>query len=390
LCDFELNTVTFGVNCAPFLAIRVLQQLAKDVQGQYPIASAILSEHMYVDDVLAGAHSTSQAILAIDELRAALDTAGFPLRKWTSNNKTVLRNIPKEHLLRIDFLEIEEASVAKTLGIRWQADSDEFFFSPSDLSSTKSVTKREVLSQIAKLFDPAGWLAPVIVSAKIFMQEIWLHELGWDDILPEELVQRWHEFLRNYPFLGEIRVPRFVGFRPNSRVQFHGFCDASQRAYGASLYVRTEVNGQISIHLLTAKTRVAPVKTVSLPRLELCGAVLLAELSSAIIPQLPVESSEIFFWTDSTIVLAWLSKTPCRWTTFVANRVAKITAFNARWAHVRSEQNPADLASRGVTPQELMGNSLWWQGPEWLQQASDRWPIPDGIEETELEQRAVK
>lgn len=288
LRDFELNTVTFGVNCAPFLAIRVLQQLSKDVQSRYPHASDIISNCMYVDDVLAGTHTKSHATQAISELREALESAGFPLRKWTSNEKDLLKIIPKEHRLRSDFLEIEEASDAKTLGIRWKADTDKFFFSPTKLLVQHSVSKREVLSQIAKLFDPAGWLAPFIIRTKMFMQEIWLQELGWDDTLPDDLRKKWHDFLSQYPRLEEVRIPRWVEFRPKGRTQIHGFCDASQRAYGAAIYKRTETNGTFAVHLLTAKTRVAPIKTVSLPRLELCGAVLLAELSATIMPQLPL------------------------------------------------------------------------------------------------------
>ncbi|KAH8366853.1 hypothetical protein KR084_002754, partial [Drosophila pseudotakahashii] len=119
LCDYELNTVTFGVNCAPFLAIRVLQQLSQDVRDQYPLASDIISNFMYVDDVLAGAHTQQSAVSAIKELCGALESAGFPLRKWTSNEKKLLQGIPKEHLIRADFLELEDASMAKTLGIRW-------------------------------------------------------------------------------------------------------------------------------------------------------------------------------------------------------------------------------------------------------------------------------
>ncbi|XP_070067196.1 uncharacterized protein [Drosophila virilis] len=144
---------------------------------------------------------------------------------------------------------------------------------------------------IAKLFDPAGWLAPVIVRAKIFMQEIWLQELGWDDSLPEDLVQRWHDFLTDYPSLEEIRIASWVDFQQKAKVQFHGFCDASQRAYGTALYLRVEINGCISTHLATKI--VAPVKTVSLPRLELCGAVLLSKLTTAVIPQLPFQTNRV-------------------------------------------------------------------------------------------------
>ncbi|XP_068158789.1 uncharacterized protein [Drosophila tropicalis] len=177
LGDYEL-TVTFGNNCAPFLAIRVLQQLTSDVQSKFPLASDIIKSYMYVDDVLAGAHNEATAIAMVNELQDALGSAGFPLRKWTSNVKSVLSCIPKSHLLNADFLDIEEASTAKTLGIRWKATTDEFYFviSPQDVKS--AYTKRDVLGQIAKLFDAAGWLAPFVIQAKVFMQELWLQELG--------------------------------------------------------------------------------------------------------------------------------------------------------------------------------------------------------------------
>ncbi|XP_070068037.1 uncharacterized protein [Drosophila takahashii] len=172
--DYELKTVTFGVNCAPYLAIRVLKQLADDVDQQFPKASHIIRNFMYVNDVLAGSNSQQEAQLAIQDLVTALNSAGFPLRKWTSNHKGVLKDIPNEHLLHSEFLNIDAESTAKTLGIRWRATTDEFYFVPPEISVKSSYSKREVLSHIAKLFDPAGWLVPFIVRAKIFMQEIWL------------------------------------------------------------------------------------------------------------------------------------------------------------------------------------------------------------------------
>ncbi|XP_043659545.1 uncharacterized protein LOC122624160 [Drosophila teissieri] len=391
LCDYELDTVTFGVNCAPFLAIRVLQQLAQDIRGQYPLASDII--FMYVDDVLAGTHTKQSAVLAIEELRLALESAGFPLRKWTSNERKLLQEVPKEHLISADFLELEEASTAKTLGIRWQATSDSFFFIPMGIHLQTAYTKREVLSQIAKLFDPAGWLSPFVVRAKIFMQKIWLRELSWDQPLPRDLATQWREFLEGYPALKEIRIPRWVRFHPAAKLQYHAFCDASQDAYGAAIFVRIETKEGCCTHLLTSKTRVAPVRSISIPRLELCGAVLLTELAALVISEMPPHVYETFYWTDSTIVLAWLSKPACTCTTFVANRVAKIEqgTDGSKWGHVRSEDNPADLASRGVSPQELKDSALWWRGPAWLHLKQEQWPNELLVHpETELEQRPVK
>ncbi|XP_041675346.1 uncharacterized protein LOC121530393 [Drosophila eugracilis] len=348
---------------------------------------------MYVDDVLAGADSKTEAQVAIRELKDALESAGFPLRKWMSNSKAILADIPSDHLLRADFLDIDAESTAKTLGVRWKATTDEFFFVPPELTSGSSFTKRQVLSRIAKLFDPEGLLALFIVRVKMFMQDIWLLDLGWDDALPQDLCQRWVDFLKNYSVLDQIRVPRWVTFRPHLRVDHHGFCDASQKAYGAAIYVRVEVGSTVIVNLLTAKTRVAPNKAVSLPRLELCGALLLSEMATAVLPEMPGPASAPHCWTDSTIVLAWLQKPSCQWTKFVANRVTKIAQFTdvQNWAHVRSEQNPADLASRGVALQDLVDNQLWWHGPGWLQRPSSDWPTQgNDAPVTELAKRAVK
>ncbi|XP_068147491.1 uncharacterized protein [Drosophila tropicalis] len=194
------------------------------------------------------------------------------------------------------------------------------------------------------------------------MQQIWLTELGWDDVLPHLLLQQWHEFLQDYPGLSQLRIPRWLNTSDKLSWELHGFCDASQKAYGAALYVRVRYDDQVRVHLLTAETRVAPVKTVSLPQ----------------------------FWTDSTIVLAWLNKPPCSWSTFVTNRVSSIsksTSGQSR-SHVRSEDNPADLASRGVSAAELSASSLWWHGPDWLQRALEYWPtLNHELPDTQLEQR---
>jgi len=221
---------------------------------------------MYI--VLSGADFAEEAKLIVRELQRALDSAAFPMRKWTSNHKEILAHIQSDHLLTTDFLGIDTGSTTKILGVRWMATSDESFLVPPELATEISPTKRQNLFQIANLFDPEGWLAPFVVCAKIFMQEIWLQDLGWDDKLPTELCQRWNSFLQSYSVLDQVRIPRWVFFRPEFRVEHHGFCDASQKVYGAAIYVRVEMGHKTMVHLLTVKTRMAPVKTVSLPRLE--------------------------------------------------------------------------------------------------------------------------
>ncbi|XP_036346005.1 uncharacterized protein LOC118755261 [Rhagoletis pomonella] len=345
---FELNTVTFGVNCAPYLAIRTLLQLADDVEQSHPMASDILRNYMYVDDVLAGGHSIEAAIKAKTEITSALQSAGFPLRKWTSNCNEILEGIPKSHLLKEDFLDFEDTSTVKALGIRWNAHSDNFYFTAKPIEEQVSYSKRQILSAIAKLFDPLGWLAPVVITAKILMQNIWLEGTGWDEIVSPTTLDRWKNFRESYDSIERIRIPRWVHFSPVAEIEIHGFCDASEKAYAASIYLRVEISSKVFINLLLSKTRVAPVKTISLPRLELCGAVLLAETLESISDNLNLAHRTTQMWTDSTIVLAWIRKPPCSWSTFVAHRVTKIIekVGGENWRHVDSTSNPSDLASR--------------------------------------------
>ncbi|XP_075157958.1 uncharacterized protein LOC142231226 [Haematobia irritans] len=390
--DYELNTVTFGVNCAPYLALRTLLRLAQDEEVRYPTGAQILRSSMYVDDAMVGAHSVSEAIIARDELVGILKSAGFELRKWTANSKHILKDIPSDHLLHCEFLCLDDKSTAKTLGVRWNAVNDFFFFVTDKVAPKQSYTKREVLSTISRLFDPAGWLAPVIVAAKIIMQDMWLDKVDWDDNIQSVALQKWQKFISTYHELDMISIPRWIGFSPECEIEYHGFCDSSESAYAATLYARISDNGSIRSNLLVAKTKVAPIRKPSLPRLELCGASLLADLVDSLLTQFEPKNYSLHLWSDSTIVLAWLRKPPCSWKTFVANRVASILekVGNTQWAHVSTNQNPADLATRGIPPSELKNNRLWWHGPEWLSQDKSQWPISPANFETKEEARCAQ
>ncbi|XP_059222451.1 uncharacterized protein LOC131996706 [Stomoxys calcitrans] len=238
ISDYELDTVTFGVNCAPFLAIRTILQLADDVKESFPLAAHILRDSMYVDDALAGAHTIEDAIESRNQLIRALMSAGFSMRKWASNSKMVLSDLSTDQLLSEDFLNLDDRSTAKTLGIRWNASSDSFYFSTSPFPDNCKFTKREILSQISKLFDPAGWLAPCIVIAKMIMQTIWTEGTKWDEEVSPQSLSGWRCFQSAYPSINSIVVPRWFEYSPDCDIQFHGFSDASEKAYAAALYVR--------------------------------------------------------------------------------------------------------------------------------------------------------
>ncbi|XP_075162872.1 uncharacterized protein LOC142235505 [Haematobia irritans] len=390
--DFELLTVTFGVNCSPFLAIRTLLQLAEDVQDSYPLGSKIIKENLYVDDVLAGGHTIEDTIAARKQLTSVLDSAGFELRKWTSNDPRLLNDLHPDLLLPVNWLDLSEGSSNKTLGIRWNVATDTFSFKAPTVEERELFTKREVLSTITKFFDPCGWLAPIIIVAKLVMQQVWLDKIGWDDTLKPVTTMNWRNFVKNSPIINTISVPRWIRFSPSSAVEIHGFCDASESAYAATLYIRVEIGNQIDTFLLAAKTRVVPIKKISLPRLELCGAVMLSKLANTIIPNLQISGFLTHFWTDSMIVLAWLQKPPCSWSAFVGNRVSEIVenVGSENWSHVDSESNPADVACRGCSPDELKTHHLWWTGPSWLKLPRDHWPKHQLNCDTNLEAKQMK
>lgn len=159
-------------------------------------------------------------------------------------------------------------------------------------------------------------------------------------------------------------------------IELHGFSDASERAYGACIYVRTvSNNGEASCNLMCSKSRVAPLKPTTIPRLELCAALLLAQLMNKVTRAIEINVKCAYYWTDSTITLVWINSTAKQFKTFVANRVGEIQDRTdaSNWRHVKTQENPADLLSRGVSAQGLMQSSLWWQGPSWLSNPQTNW-----------------
>ncbi|XP_029164538.1 uncharacterized protein LOC114935803 [Nylanderia fulva] len=239
-----------------------------------------------------------------------------------------------------------------------------------------------------------GWLAPVVIRAKILIQTTWLQRLDWDSPLPDQDAHRWRQLLDQLPLLDNIRVTRWLNTGDDhSQLQLHGFADASERGYAAVVYIRNAATEKTSINLLMAKSKVAPVKQVSLPRLELCAAALLTTLMLHVRATLGLTTTPVHLWSDSRVTLHWIRGHSTRWKTFVANRVSQIQTLlpDAQWRHVAGRENPADCASRGVTPAELINHELWWTGPTWLSGDETAWPGSNiDVPEDDLpEQRAT-
>ncbi|XP_046598464.1 uncharacterized protein LOC124294924 isoform X2 [Neodiprion lecontei] len=277
------------------------------------------------------------------------------------------------------------------LGVGWNPHHDVFQFN-YHLAEDPPATKRAILSEIARLYDPLGFLAPIIIKAKVIMQELWLEKLGWDDQLAPTQLHKWTVFRADLTNLANLRVNRWINLKENVSAELHGFSDASQLAMAAVVYLKvTDLQGNSSVALLCSKTQVAPLKPLTIPRLELNAAVLLTRLTLYVRKTLNLEQIPIYLWTDSAVTLAWIQSQPSRWKTYVRNRVAKIqdTLPGSRWTFIAGKSNPADCASRGLSVGKLLKHPLWWSGPKWLSLSQENWPTiePPATTATHQEER---
>ncbi|XP_051175264.1 uncharacterized protein LOC127290613 [Leptopilina boulardi] len=352
LRTYELKTITYGTASAPFLAVRCLRQLAEDEGANFPRAADALREDFYVDDFLSGGESVEEAKELRDEMISLTSRGRLRLCKWISNCQELMDDFSEE-----------------TNNISYQ---------------------RSILSQAAQLYDPLGLVAPVVVYAKIQLQELWKLSINWDDPVPEQIVATWGEYLKQLPTLGRWRIPRAIRRTGVQDLQLHGFADASEKAYGACFYVRWTLQDQHHSILLCSKSRVAPLKSVSLPRLELCSALLLARLYKVVNNSLRLKFEFVRFWSDSTIALAWINSSPHILKTFIANRVSAIQELisSSKWKHVSSAENPADHVSRGQLPEEFINNDQWKNGPSWLRRDKSFWPNHE-LEEIDIPEKKI-
>ncbi|XP_043475868.1 uncharacterized protein LOC122507308 [Leptopilina heterotoma] len=340
ISEYQLLTVTYGTRSAPYLALRVLKQLVIDEGSAFPLASYVLNHNIYIDDAMFGGSSKREAKEIRDKLLALLGKAHFTPKKWASNSPLLLSDIdPHDH------------------GLAWSSPLND---------------------EEAKMYDPVGWLSPIIISGKIIMQNLWRKQCSWDESLDNDTVATWIDYVNLLNYINELTIPRWLNLHPdNLDVQIHGFADALETAYGAVLYLRVTLSShEVITQIITSKTKVAPVKQISIQRLELQGATLLSRLVTSVCQYEVFSNIPIQCWTDSTIVLSWLNKHPSHWHTYVANRISEIQTLlpDHQWRHTSSQSNPADLASRGVQPQELIKSNLWWNGPEWLSLSETHWP----------------
>lgn len=374
----QLNTVTYGTSSAPYLSTRCLVELSQECDDSE--IKEIMSHDWYVDDLISGCNDESKLIQIYQKIVDKLDSACLPLRKIKSNSTLFLNFISDKVNCNQDNFKII-SSPSHALGIEWNPNTDNILIVSSKLQDCNSgmpFTKRSILSITSSFFDPFGLISCCIISCKIILQSLWSLKLGWDDEIPANVQTLWNKFIDNVHHLQTIKIPRHACCSNPVRIELHSFSDASLKAYAGCVYLKsTDALGNCTVKLLCARAKVAPLKTTTIPRLELCGALLVAKLCNKVAKSLRCEIACKTFWTDSKIVLGWLCSASLKLETFVAHRVASIqeVCINCKWLYVPTSQNPADLASRGVNPNELQSLTLWWQGPTFIQKGEEHWPL---------------
>ncbi|GFW82094.1 uncharacterized protein TNCV_1170031 [Trichonephila clavipes] len=296
--------VTYGTKSAPYLATRSLKQLAIDDGDKYPLAAEVIMSDVYMDD-LTGADDLESGRKLQVQLVSMLKGAGMELHKWSASNPLLL----PDSMCQVEDFSYSSSTETKTLGLLWKPHPDFFSFKISPMTSNCDnliVTKKSVISPIARIFDLLGLIGPVITRAEILLQSLWQLKLDWNDPLPSNLVSYWKSFIDALESINCLDIPRYCLQDKSIRTELHGFPDSSEKAYGAALYLRCiNTSGEISVRLLCSKSKVAPLKKITIARLELCGAVLLSKLLKRTLDAFTVNISQKFIF-GLIPALCWL------------------------------------------------------------------------------------
>lgn len=379
--EFRMTVHLFGATSSPSVASYALRRTAEDHKDvASPDAVQTVLCNFYVDDCLRSVATEDDAVTLVNDLRALCSRGGFTLTKWMSNSRKVLLSIPVEHRasevkdldLRHDTLPVE-----RTLGVQWDTETDTFTYKMK--LQDKPMTRRGILSIVNSIYDPLGFLAPVILPAKLLLRDLCKDHLGWDEHIDGKYAEDWSRWLEDVTHLSNLHVSRCVKhtkFGCTTAAQLHHFSDASENAYGTVSYLLVENDqGEKHCAFLMGKSRVAPLKRVTIPRLELTAAVVAVKVDKMLHQELQVPLQPSVFWTDSTTVLRYIDSDTARFKTFVANRISLIREATkpSQWKYVRTNENPADQASRGLKAKSLVQEGTWTSGPDFLLNEKD-WP----------------
>ena len=367
---YKFLRVLFGLTPSPFLLNGTVKEHMSQFEEHCDGVDIIkkLLRDLYVDDSVTSFHHVHVAEKCFEVTDSKMKSGGFQLRKWMSNSEEVFKFINEKEKAGIDPNGDGTASnIQKVLGLSWDVKSDEFVFSFENIVTTfnqMKKTKRNLLKLSSMFFDPMGKICPIVLLLKVLFKSLCQDKHGWDEIIPIQVSEKWTTYIRNLTY-STIRVKRHVQIEANvhQRIELHGFADASNQAYCSVVYVRVidTKSNNVNVTLWCGKSRVAPMKKLTIPRLELLGCLLLAKLIRAVLTavQDEIEIKQIYCWTDSKIAYYWIVQTEKQWKQWVETRVNKIRNLlpvNC-WNHVPGDKNPADLGTREILPALIENNA---------------------------------
>ena len=379
--EYQMTVHLFGAASSPSCCNFALKETAKDTEPESgPLAADTIRRHFYVDDCLRSVEDEQTAIELIQGVRQACQHGGFNLTKFTSNSRAVLESVPTEKRSKeardLD-LGYDRLPVERALGVQWCVESDVFEF--RIVVNDKPPTRRGILSVISSVYDPLGFASPFTLPAKKILQDLCREDIGWDDTIPDQYQTRWAKWLSELPLLERFKVNRCVKppeFGTVTSQQVHLFSDASSMGYGTVAYLRLcDESNRIHCTFLMGKARLAPIKSVTIPRLELTAATISIRVGEMLKREVDGDP-EFVYHTDSTTVLRYIANERQRFHVFVANRVQLIRDHSHlnQWKYVDSKENPADDASRGLNGLALLEGQRWLEGPEFLWKPKSEWP----------------
>ncbi|XP_048014093.1 uncharacterized protein LOC125246975 [Megalobrama amblycephala] len=390
--EFRMVVHLFGASSSPSCSNYALRRCAEDHGDVFNcITAEVIRKHFFVDDCLTSVPTESDVIQLYKELHAMCAKGEFHLTKWMSNSRGVLNVIPEEERVKeVKDLDLNHdvLPMERVLGLQWCAESDTFRFKV--VIKDRPLTRRGILSVISAIYDPLPFLSPVVLSAKMILQDLCRERIGWDSVIPIKYVQRWRNWLEDLYGLDKCETKiclKPVEFGEVTLAQLHHF-SASEEGYGVVSYLLLH-NSQSIVHLafLMGKARVAPVKSIIITRIELTAATLASRMDRLWKSDLRMKLQDSVFWLDSTAVLKYIQNESSRFKCFVANRVSEIlrASSEAQWRYIGSANNPADFASGGLKEQ------MWTFGPPFLTRSQEEWPNnPINLEKSFVQDAEIK
>ena len=378
---YRMTVHLFGAVSSPACANFALRQVVTDNKESYDeeVVKSVIN-NFYVDDVLKSVATPQKAIALIKGIKDLCNQGGFHLKDWVSNNDEVIASIPEQDCANVSEqnLDIFNAEVNRALGIVWSVSKDTFEFKVNIKEAEN--TRRGILRIVSSLYDPLGLVAVFTLPVKCILRRLCQLKLKWDDEIPEKERKEFKKWLDSIKTLENIKVPRCVKQLSSHDVKFqlHAFADASEVGYGVAIYVRSEYpDNSIHCSLLIGKSRVSPLKKITIPKLELTAATLAARMTHTVSKELDYQIEGKYFWTDSTAVLQSIANETTCYNTFVANRLNVIHEATSvkEWNYVESKLNPSDFASRGLYANcDESKLTRWFQGPMFLSRPMKDWP----------------